>query len=128
MEMAFLCKKVSNGGGTDTSKADGQCKKAFRKDMTAYEEADEYCPHCDNQYVSRRPSHSYLAFRLTLYQVIAAKEPQAMIGVEGEDARMDSRYVLTLMKYRQLTYAPPSNHSKISHSLTLITSYGTAIV
>jgi hypothetical protein len=20
--------------------------------MTAYEEADEYCPHCDNQYVS----------------------------------------------------------------------------
>lgn len=35
-EMAFLCKK---------------CKKAFRKDMTAYEESDEYCPHCDNHYV-----------------------------------------------------------------------------
>ncbi|KAL0240658.1 hypothetical protein I308_106457 [Cryptococcus tetragattii IND107] len=58
MEMAFLCKK---------------CKKAFRKDMTEYEEADEYCPHCDNQYV------------------IEAKEPQAMIGVEGEDARIDNR-------------------------------------
>lgn len=29
-----------------------QCKKAFRKDMREYEEADEYCPHCDNQYVS----------------------------------------------------------------------------
>lgn len=27
-------------------------------------------------------------------QVIEAKEPQAMIGVEGEDARMDSRYVV----------------------------------
>lgn len=33
------------------SRTDRQCKKAFRKDMTAYEEADEYCPHCDNQYV-----------------------------------------------------------------------------
>ncbi|AAW47068.1 hypothetical protein CNBN0510 [Cryptococcus deneoformans B-3501A] len=58
MEMAFLCKK---------------CKKAFRKDMTEYEEADEYCPHCDNQYI------------------IEAKEPQAMVGVEGEDARIDNR-------------------------------------
>jgi Zn finger protein HypA/HybF involved in hydrogenase expression len=28
-----------------------KCKKAFRKDMTAYEESDEYCPHCDNHYV-----------------------------------------------------------------------------
>lgn len=37
IEMAFLCKK---------------CKKAFRKDMSAYEESDEYCPHCDNHYVS----------------------------------------------------------------------------
>lgn len=41
--------------------------------MTEYEEADEYCPHCDNQYV------------------IEAKEPQAMVGVEGEDARIDNR-------------------------------------
>ncbi|KAI9634590.1 uncharacterized protein MKK02DRAFT_16367, partial [Dioszegia hungarica] len=60
VEMAFMCKK---------------CKKAFRKDMTEYEEADEYCPHCDNQYV------------------VEAKEPKAMIGVEGEDARMDSRMI-----------------------------------
>ena len=37
MEMIFMCKK---------------CKKAFRKDMSAYEESDEYCPHCDNHYVS----------------------------------------------------------------------------
>jgi len=35
--MTFICKK---------------CKKAFRKDMSAYEESDEYCPHCDNHYVS----------------------------------------------------------------------------
>ena len=34
--MAFMCKK---------------CKKAFRKDMTNYDESDEYCPHCDNHYV-----------------------------------------------------------------------------
>lgn len=37
------------------------------------EEADEYCPHCDNQYV------------------LPAKEPKAMLGVEGEDARIDNR-------------------------------------
>lgn len=35
--MAFLCKK---------------CKKAFRKDMTVWDEADEFCPHCDNHFVS----------------------------------------------------------------------------
>ncbi|KAF8633396.1 hypothetical protein AX17_004567 [Amanita inopinata Kibby_2008] len=57
-EMAFICKK---------------CKKAFRKDMSQYEESDEYCPHCDNHYV------------------IDAKTPQAALAVEGEDARLDSR-------------------------------------
>lgn len=41
VEMAFLCKK---------------CKKAFRKDMTAFEESDEYCPHCDNHFVRRAES------------------------------------------------------------------------
>ena len=38
-EMAFACKK---------------CKKVFRKDMTEYDESDEYCPHCDNHFVSTR--------------------------------------------------------------------------
>ena len=36
MEFVFLCKK---------------CKKAFRKDVGEFEEADEYCPHCDNQFI-----------------------------------------------------------------------------
>ena len=36
MEFVFLCKK---------------CKKAFRKDVAEFEEADEYCPHCDNHYI-----------------------------------------------------------------------------
>ncbi|KAF5365014.1 hypothetical protein D9757_011446 [Collybiopsis confluens] len=58
IEMAFLCKK---------------CKKAFRKDMTTYEESDEFCPHCDNHYV------------------LEAKAPRAVVGVEGEDARVDAR-------------------------------------
>ncbi|KAL4255931.1 hypothetical protein AB1N83_012425 [Pleurotus pulmonarius] len=59
-EMAFMCKK---------------CKKAFRKDMSNYEESDEFCPHCDNHYV------------------IEAKTPQAVLGVEGEDARVDARMI-----------------------------------
>jgi len=41
--------------------------------MTAYEESDEYCPHCDNHYV------------------LDAKTPQAVVGVEGEDTRVDAR-------------------------------------
>lgn len=57
-EMAFICKK---------------CKKAFRKDMSVYEESDEYCPHCDNHYV------------------LEAKTPHAVVGVEGEDARVNAR-------------------------------------
>ena len=36
MDMVMLCKK---------------CKKAFRKDVGEYEEADEFCPHCDNHYI-----------------------------------------------------------------------------
>ncbi|TRM68830.1 hypothetical protein BD626DRAFT_472042 [Schizophyllum amplum] len=58
IEMAFLCKK---------------CKKAFRKDITLYEESDEYCPHCDNHYV------------------LEAKTAKPVVGVEGEDTRVDNR-------------------------------------
>ena len=36
MELVFLCKK---------------CKRAFRKDVSEFEEADEYCPHCDNHFI-----------------------------------------------------------------------------
>lgn len=43
--------------------------------MMKYEESDEYCPHCDNHYV------------------LDAKTPQAVLGVEGEDARIDSRMI-----------------------------------
>merc|ERR1712224_850521 len=35
-EMVFACKK---------------CKKVFRKNIEEFEEADEYCPHCDNHFV-----------------------------------------------------------------------------
>ncbi len=34
--MIFVCKK---------------CKKVFRKQVEEYEEADEFCPGCDNHYV-----------------------------------------------------------------------------
>lgn len=36
LEMIFVCKK---------------CKKTFRKDVNEFEEADEYCPHCDNHFI-----------------------------------------------------------------------------
>eukprot|EP00741_Cyanophora_paradoxa_P016448 tig00020918_g15881.t1 len=35
-EMIFACKK---------------CKKCFRKDVREFEEADEFCPHCDNHFI-----------------------------------------------------------------------------
>lgn len=55
---AFICKK---------------CKKAFRKDSREFEEADQYCPHCDNQFV------------------LDAKTPKPILNFEGEDARVDNR-------------------------------------
>ncbi|RVD81809.1 uncharacterized protein DFL_009656 [Arthrobotrys flagrans] len=59
-EITLICKK---------------CKKAFRKDSREFEEADEYCPHCDNHYV------------------LEAKTPKAALRVESEDVRMDSRFI-----------------------------------
>ncbi|GAB1519409.1 hypothetical protein RhiXN_00261 [Rhizoctonia solani] len=41
--------------------------------MAAFEESDEYCPHCDNHFI------------------IEAKTPTPVVGVEGEDARKDAR-------------------------------------
>ena len=45
MEFVMVCKK---------------CKKTFRKDVGEFEEADEYCPHCDNHFVleARTPESS----------------------------------------------------------------------
>ncbi|KAI5304233.1 hypothetical protein KEM56_006710 [Ascosphaera pollenicola] len=60
MEMVFACKK---------------CKKCFRKDVSEFEESDEYCPHCDNHFV------------------IDAITPKPALKVEGEDARIDARMI-----------------------------------
>ena len=59
--------------------------------MTVYEESDEYCPHCDNHYV--RIHFLSICSHPTLQQVIEAKTPHAVVGVEGEDARVDARCV-----------------------------------
>ncbi len=77
LDMTFVCKK---------------CKKAFRKNVSEFEEAyvqspnlsslisllltcarDEFCPNCDNHFV------------------IDAVTPKAALKVESNDTRMDSR-------------------------------------
>jgi len=89
--MVFACKK---------------CKKAFRKDMTSYEESDEFCPHCDNHYVRLqrrfRQIYGVLAGPLTVRlcrscrcQVIEAKTPEAAPDIQRAamvDSRMDNRF------------------------------------
>lgn len=60
LEMTFVCKK---------------CKKAFRKNATEFEEADEYCPHCDNHFV------------------IEAKVPKPALSIEADDVRMNSKFI-----------------------------------
>ena len=55
--MVFACKK---------------CRKCFRKDAREFEDADEYCPHCDNHYV------------------LPAKTPKPALGLEGGDVRVDN--------------------------------------
>lgn len=58
LELVFACKK---------------CRKCFRKDAQEFEDADEYCPHCDNHFV------------------LEAVIPKPALKVEGEDARVDNR-------------------------------------
>ncbi|KAF8442647.1 hypothetical protein BGX38DRAFT_779175 [Terfezia claveryi] len=58
---------------TEMTFACKKCKKCFRKETQDWDESDEYCPHCDNHFV------------------IDAKEPKAMLQVEGEDVRVDAR-------------------------------------
>jgi len=56
-----------------------KCKKAFRKDvanMEAPDEADEYCPHCDNH---------FLREAVTQNTVVGA-------GLGSEDLRKEGRY------------------------------------
>ena len=83
-----------------------KCKKAFRKDMANYEESDEYCPHCDNHYVRRfLVTISVVPSSLSQIQVLEAKTPQAVVGVEGDDARVDNRQasVTTFLVRRSVT-------------------------
>jgi uncharacterized CHY-type Zn-finger protein len=98
MEMTFMCKK---------------CRKAFRKDMNVYEESDEYCPHCDNHYVRSYSDRVYAisSDRMCL-QVIDAKTPQAAVGVEGEDVRMDARYVAPILYPFCLRLIAPPKYAK----------------
>ena len=52
-----------------------KCRRAFRKDAREFQdEADEHCPNCDNHFV------------------IEAIQPRAVLHVEGDDTRKDSRY------------------------------------
>ncbi|RKO95430.1 hypothetical protein CAUPRSCDRAFT_9161, partial [Caulochytrium protostelioides] len=71
MEMVFACKK---------------CKKVFRKDMTLFEESDEFCPHCDNRYI------------------IDAKTPQMGIGVEGDDPRLQRDFRAKQLRETELDF------------------------
>jgi len=65
--------------------------------MAIYEESDEYCPHCDNHYVRFPLFFFFLRSTFLIFspprQVIEAKTPHAVVGVEGEDARVDARCV-----------------------------------
>jgi len=57
-----------------------KCKKVFRKDTSqALEEADEYCPHCDNRYVlEAKPGNAASS------SMAARAEPVLVIGGSGD--------------------------------------------
>ncbi|KAJ3000498.1 hypothetical protein HDV02_005363 [Globomyces sp. JEL0801] len=46
----------------------------FKSYVSEFDEADEYCPHCDNHYI------------------LDAKTPAMGIGVEGDDPRLMRDY------------------------------------
>lgn len=50
-----------------------KCKKAFRLDVTEFDEAKQFCPHCDNHFYKE------------------AITPNAAIVTEAKDVREDNR-------------------------------------
>ena len=90
-EMAFICKK---------------CKKAFRKDIVEFEESDEYCPHCDNHFVSADFMSFFIPLRRS-FQVLDAVTPKSALRVEGEDPRVDARCELLHFAVARLFTLPP---------------------
>jgi len=64
-EMVFACKK---------------CKKVFRKDMSHFEEADEFCPRCDNHFIIEAKTPE-------------SKQPMLAFAAEGViDPRIKPKY------------------------------------
>jgi hypothetical protein len=102
--MVMMCKK---------------CKKAFRKVVDEFEESDEYCPHVrtpfffffdsayqnydDNKKQASIKGECYVLTFLCIFlrrkcdnhYILEAKTPKPMIGIEGEDARVDARGLAT---------------------------------
>ncbi|ODQ65773.1 zinc finger protein [Nadsonia fulvescens var. elongata DSM 6958] len=69
LEVTFICKK---------------CKKAFRKDLTDFDESDQFCPHCDNEFVMPGVSQKTPARDETKSSLPSAIEND----LKGLDARM----------------------------------------
>merc|ERR1711865_414479 len=83
-EMVFACKL---------------CKKCFRKDMTQFEEPDEYCPHCGNCYVVEAVTPETLQeerLQLRLRRAAAVKEAeennknQAVLNDDATETKLPS--------------------------------------
>jgi uncharacterized CHY-type Zn-finger protein len=69
------------------------CKKAFRLDVTDFDEAKEYCPHCDNHFYKQ------------------AVTPQAAIVAEKADTREDNRLAqLRDMRMKMMLVCSASIH------------------
>lgn len=67
MEITLVCKS---------------CKKAFRKDLTDFDETDSFCPYCDNEYVF--PSVS---------AVDTTSQPVQENSVAAKLAKLDARMI-----------------------------------
>uniref|UniRef100_A0A060SWF1 ARAD1A04070p n=1 Tax=Blastobotrys adeninivorans TaxID=409370 RepID=A0A060SWF1_BLAAD len=67
LEMTFICKK---------------CKKAFRKDLTDFDETDSFCPHCDNEFVIPAVTKE------TKQEVPPAPTEQVLSKIQHLDPRM----------------------------------------
>ena len=54
-----------------------KCKKAFRKDLSLFEESDEFCPHCDNHFVIDAETKETKAIREGKAQMVVGLEMEA---------------------------------------------------
>ena len=73
LEFVFACKK---------------CKKVFRKAVEEFEEADEYCPYCDNHFIIEAKTPETEGHLQITFEMEAGHENKVMKDEREKDRKL----------------------------------------